>query len=297
MKRFTVMCLIIVVALAVMTPAQAQKQSPGREEYFIATRFDNIYQTEKGVYAVLYEDGSYEPVERFDIDLADPRSVMRVIEEAKMPKEEADYLRGLSLEVISGVRRVEEAVYFASRSMVTTYTIYNGLRVKNDLLYTYSNEFGYQYVVQGAMAKAIASAAVEIAITIGSLVSPTVAFGASLLTLFEQVAGCNVTVVSSDDFVQVDMNYHDIKQWSYGQMDGVNWYLGYCSERVTINRIMWRQHFMVNGYGTTEQSNLYPFETRESSNFTTPALVVYYHMTNPVDEWVTATLYGINWVF
>ena len=307
MKRIVKLILLLPLIFAMVignTPAVTAKgeeypsiNKAAKETYIQKTKFDNIYQTEKGDYAVFYDDGSYEPVERFDINLSDFTNVLQVIEEAKMPQEEAEYLMKLSIEVINEEREAGETVYFAPSPLVSTYTTYNGLSVRNDLLYTYNNEFGWRFVAQGTIAKSIANAAVQIGIAIGSIASSAIGFGASLLSIFEAIVGSNVTVVSSNDFVQVDMNYHDIKQWSYGQLDGVNWYLGYCSERVTINKIMEHQHFMVNGYGRTEDSTQYVYATRESSHFTSPAVIVYYNMSLPVDEWITATLYGITWLF
>ncbi|HBR03986.1 MAG TPA: hypothetical protein DD738_15405 [Ruminiclostridium sp.] len=161
----------------------------------------------------------------------------------------------------------------------------------------YNISTGYEFKVTGSQALTIAKLVYEVGMYIGGFFHEAVGLGGTLISLFQAAAGGNVYSASANDFTQMELKYDGVSQWTYGLYDGTNWYLGYCSQKITIKQITEYQQFVVNGVGTQESTYQYPNTITKSPDFDFPWRTAYYNLFNPVIEWISYEVNGMTWYF
>ena len=299
------LCCILLTSMSVPVFASSNSTNNLQNFYSTPTEFSGIMVSPSGEYAIKSEHAiGYLPVGRLDVNLDNAKSINKLLNEDGISPEVKDYILSLSQQIPKSNGHQMIATVFSpglvseNSTNPCIYMNYKGMEMKTEQVHLRNISTGYQFVVKGKAAKAAANAVYEIAILIGGIKNVGVSLGSTLLSIFEDAANATVYTSSADDFTQLELTYDDVKQWTYGKYDGVDWYLGYCSEKVIVNHVHEFQQFVTNGVGTQEHTYQSPTDNiRKSSHFDDPWETAYYNLFNPVDEWVTYEIKGTTWRF
>ena len=171
------------------------------------------------------------------------------------------------------------------------------MEMKRERVYVYNISTGWHDVARGTTTKTIANVVSQFLLYIAGNYSNAIGLGSTLLSIFEAAAGGSVVNATASDYSQVNLKYDGVNQWVYGKLDGVNWYLGYYAQSITISQATMQQQFVVNGVGTTKTSYRYPGIVCKPSSFDSPWAKAYSYLGNPVSETVSYKLYSTTFYF
>jgi len=270
--------------------------------YTLSTEFESIMKSADGDYAMKIDStGSLVPVGRLDILLDDEDAVNEVLEMEDISDEVKEYLLRLSEKVTSEPENAGAVATLFSQDLIpktraTVYYTYKGMSMKSDQVYVYNISSGYQFKKTGTAALTAAQAVYEVGMYVGGFFCDAIGLGGTLISIFEALAGGNVYTANASDFTQMELKYDGVSQWTYGQI-GSDWYVGYASQKVTVNYIDRYQQFVVGGVGKQYHSYQYPYKTIKSTDFDLPWDTAYYHLYSPIAEWVSYKVNGTTWYF
>ena len=291
------------IALSLGTSALASdRASTLADTYKLETEFSSIVKSDDGDYAMISESKATPiPVGRIDVLLDDENAIREVLEMDNVSEEVKEYLLTLSEKALNEPENAGLVATLFSQDLLpktraTVYHTYNGMSMKSDQVYVYNISSGFQFKKTGTTALTTAKVVYEVGLYAAGVFSNAVALGGTLISIFEAAAGGNVYSASASDFTQIEIKYDGVSQWTYGQI-GNDWYLGYCSQKVTVNQITMYQQFVVNGVGTQKYSYKYPYTTVKSANFDSPWSTAYSWLYNPIADWVSYKINGTTWYF
>lgn len=254
------------------------------------------------------DENNIVPVGRLDVDLSDSKAVEELLLMDNVSAEIKEYLLRVSEMAKNnpGSENLTATIFSQtllpkSRSSETsTYKTYNGISMRSDRVIITNGNSGTKRF-SGSTALTMANAVQDIVLIVAGQFAKTIGFGSSLLDIFEAANG-NVAHSATGDYVEIGLTYDCTTQWTYGNYDGENWYLGYVSQKVTVKKVDVEEYFEVevspNVYnGKTHNFSFTANQTVKSSAFDSPWEKAYYNMTSPIDEYVSFKIYNKTFYF
>lgn len=251
---------------------------------------------------VYNEEEAYIPVGRLDIPLSNEKTVIECLSNVELADETKEYIIGLYSKYKESDDNSSMVVTVFSpdllpktRTTITEYYTYNGMRMKTEAVHLSSISTPYRLDEQGSHVLNLSNSISSILVSVAGYFSTSVGLGGSLLSFFEALAG-DVEYATANDFVQLRIVYDDVKQYTYGERyDG--WYLGCITEHVHIATVEEFQHFLVNDVGTSKRTYQYPKANIKSPDYSNPWAKAYANLLNPEAQYVSYTIRGNTWYF
>ena len=304
-----ILCLVTVFGLSV--PGLASAENTVEEavllssKYSLMTEFSSIKESANGEYAMTTDSADVLlPVGRLDIELDNEEQVNMVLAMDNLGDETKQYIQMLSEKAQNEPESAGLVATLFSQDILpqtraTTYYTYNGLSMKNDIVYIVNNPSGYQFINVGTGAKAFAQTVSQILMYAGGYLTSSISIGGTLLSIFEAWAGGNVSTASTSDFTQMEITYTGSYQWTYVLVPGTTaWQMSYFSQNITVTQVEIYQKFNVNGSFKTQNTFLYPYATVKSPGFDSPWSTAYtYYFLTPLYEYVSLKVGNMTWYF
>lgn len=90
--------------------------------------------------------------------------------------------------------------------------------------------------------------------------------------------------------------YDDVKQWTYAQQ-GDEWYLGLCTQKVTVTKVGTEQYYFNGTSGKTTTKDVTTNKSQESEHYASPWATAYQWQNYPLTEWLDWEVDGRTFVF
>lgn len=292
-------------ALAVSAGEATKVQAPHellQKSYVQETNFDGIMESADGYYALKISASSapksidYLPVGRVDIDLLDADEVDLVLENDKIPPEIKAEIERKQKQAVSSGTESARVTFFSSELLENTsannsiYYTYNGHEMRSDRLYTYRSNTGWEYIKQGTTTRIVAASLFNIGLGfLGIKLVPVsiLSSGLAVITAFTSVFGNNWIGGHAEDFLQMRLQFDDVKQWTYGNA-GDGWRLGLCTENVVLTKIGVEQYYYnkESRIGRSQTSDNYVNVNVKSPHYDSPWATAWQYMLSPEEEWI-----------
>lgn len=269
--------------------------------------FDGVVLIGREYYLLDDNNEIAEHVGRLDLDLRNKNEIEAFLLSSNVEKEVKNYVHELCLMVDEGDLEGGIITIFSPALIVDNgtasvnssidYYTYNNMQMKRERVYVYNIGTGWHDVARGSTAKTVANIVSQFLLYIAGEYSKAIGLGSTLLSIFEAAAGGSVVYASANDYSQVNLKYDGVNQWVYGKLDGLNWYLGYYAQKITINQVIMEQQFVINGVGITKTSYRSPGIVCKPSSFDSPWAKAYSNLGYPIDETVSYKLYSTTFYF
>ena len=218
------------------------------------TEFNGIKATPSGEYAMEITAETTVlliPVGRLDVDISNESSLdmfltnQNVSEVAKQRLlEKQQYIDDNGLKPFSAAYFSPKLLNAESNTAMTRgssywYYTYNGYPMVSERLYTYGYSTKFVDVASGTNTGQIINGLFNIALIAAGMANISFGFvysGISLLAAILNLVGGNYVSGTTSDFMQIFLEYDDCSQWTY-LIAGSEWWLGLCTQEVTVNRV------------------------------------------------------------
>ena len=265
------------------------------------TIYDDVYMTEAEKLIIKVSDDMFQEVEQYNVLLDSCDGVKKKLKTIQIDEEIKNEVIDMCNYQIALGNYVSEAVIFVPSISDTKATsnssyTYSGHVMKDVATYYLNLETSTKVVSKGSAAKGFASALTEVAITATGFASKWVSLfsgGVSALTAYCNASGCTASQIPAADptnynRLEAYVNYNVYTKRTYEKVDG-EYELGLISQRYIINRIVTKEHFLINDtYGSTEiLTKVLGVNTsgdKKTSHFANPASFAILWTGNHYDE-------------
>ena len=160
-----------------------------------------------------------------------------------------------------------------------TYGTYNGVAMKNYLIYKTNESTDFQRIVEGPDTQDVAGLLSNIIMTATGAANIVASFLSSGISIFQDFLNTfgNSTIIvgTSSDYLSVNVSYDSVTKYTYAQ-NGSVWKFGLQSKQVKITKLISCQYYADTGEDPHLTYN-YPDETISSANFESPYPMAYAH--------------------
>lgn len=278
-----------------------------KKTYNLNTEFDGIRKSADNFYAMEVDtpDGKdVVPVGKLTINLASPESVKTALSnEGVAPEIKKDLLEkhqmftnepnanfGNSEVVLFSTELLPKDNTSKSQTPITTYSEYNGARMRTDILYYTGLNTQYRTVAQGKSTAQTASSIVNIALVCAGFAEQAVLNfflnSLSLLQAFINEFGPEWATGSTSDHLQVRLIFDSTIKYTYREV-GSNWYLGLCTQKVNITNIASEQYYYNGNSGKTFTYDRDVSKVYKSPHFDSPDATAYQWYNSTKTEWLS----------
>lgn len=156
-----------------------------------------------------------------------------------------------------------------------TYGTYNGVSMKNYLITTTGGSTSYKTVKSGTTAADVADFMKSIFLEATGITQTSLPFLTTAISLLDayESAFSNEVVVSSSDYLQLNLSYNSVVKYTYAQYGSV-WKFGLQSMQVTVTKVYVCQYYK-NVSTTPYHTNYTVNKTVSSANFASPYPTAY----------------------
>jgi len=270
--------------------------------YYQDTEYEDILVSSAGEYVIQFKDDKevfLESVGRLDIDLSNEAEYCSALDNPYITDNVKKELTRQHL-IFDKRKDVKRKVVIFSPFLITnhnggkspsiTYYTYNGVSMKSERVYSYSVTSQYTTIYSGSSTSSNATLLYNLGVTALGLPNSTfltiLSSGLSVLSAFTSVWGSSFITGETQDYLQISVEYDDIKQWTYASFSG-EWLLGLASQQSILTRIYSRQYYWnsTTRTGHTVDTTNTNITTIQSSHFSSPWAYAYQHQFSPVSEW------------
>ena len=255
-KWFLSVCLVASSLISVSGAVSVASSPIWSTIYCYHTVYEGIYRSLDGEYAITYntegDSPLYVPVEKVDVSLIGdyssqidqfnlPTEVLSALEELSMKAETNDAAPLVTLFI---PEESSNNGTFAISDPGYIYYDYNGVSMRDYLLYSYSLDSGFQTIEQGSAVKEVAKALYTIIVAglgSNSYVS-IISTGISLYQNYLNILGSSYIVGSTSDYIQMAVTFDCAQKFTYAKIGEV-WKFGLCSQEVTVKQVDTRTYF------------------------------------------------------
>lgn len=286
-----------------------------------ATECDTIYTTADGTYAmdVCTDDGEeYIPVGRLDISLADAESVQAALNHPGIAPEMKTHIQKRYDEAQQSGNTDAVLTVFSQellpRTRTTEYITYKGIPMRTDVIKETNLSTPTQRVASGFLTSSAAKSVRDVALSALGLTNsqkkllafvPKLSGSISLFLAFVEAGNSSYVTGSREDFLEASMRYNNTVQWTYASVGGV-WTMCAVTQCAEILELYSKQYY----YNTTTYSGEEHITDRDlvdpktntgyllkTPGYSAPYAKAYQCLNNPVEEWMSWTVYNTTFYF
>lgn len=269
------------------------------------TNEPEVYLTDSGTYLHNTNTGTFQEVERYEINLYNQEDLLNQLKNLNLTQEVKDDIIYYSTIAINHNNKDAAVVIYApplkqSRNSSQYEYTYNGHRMMDQLTYYYNIDTGYQNVVNGINTSSISSAIDSLILGTSGLGSTSIslfALGVSAKDWYKSISGTYNISGSYEDYIQAFVKYDVYKKWTFADR-GMGWETGAQTQKVTIKETRMRvYHFNHNG-GNAAEYKKNPNVTYKTQNFDNPASIAWqWAGSGGWNEQINAHIYNHSIIF